>query len=345
MATTVASEDLSRLGLAQWQEYVEAHPASTAFHHRNWLDLLAEQYHFPRHIPAVTEGGEIMAAAPFFETRRPWRAKRLISLPFTDSIRVLAADERWVELMLDAVRDEAAGTYGSVVLRTDRPLAGMAPGAYGVRHELSIARTLEEIRARYSSNVRQNLRKAERSRLRFQWRADADAVEAFYRLHLATRKKHGVPIQPKGYFARLARRMLGSGLGFVGLVLKDGAAIAAGVFLAYNKTMIYKYGASDPETLACRPNEYLIDNAIRVACEEGYERLDFGMSRQCDEGLRRFKRKWGAAESPLYHHRLLGRAPASHGDSLALRIGAIAIRHSPAILCRALGEMLYKYSP
>ena len=82
---------LSRITLDSWQDYVATHPQSTAFHHRNWLELISAQYGFPTCIYGIVKDGEIVAGLPFIETKSPLGKRKLSSLPYTDSIRVLAS--------------------------------------------------------------------------------------------------------------------------------------------------------------------------------------------------------------------------------------------------------------
>jgi lipid II:glycine glycyltransferase (peptidoglycan interpeptide bridge formation enzyme) len=333
---------LSKLG--KWQALVESHPETTVFHHRNWIELLREQYGFRLHIPAVEEGGELLAAVPFLEIRKPWGSKKLMALPFSDYMRVLARDDRALQCICEALKSEPFDNYKSVLLRTDSPLGGFATLSAWVRHEMSTTRPIDEIVAESPPSVRRNLRRAERSGLRFERRTDAAAMESFYRLHLATRKRHGLPVQPKSFFRRLCDRVLRCELGFIGVVSKNDEAIAAGVFLTYNKTMTYKYGASQQRCLRWRPNDFMFYNVIRLAGEEGYKRLDFGISCRPHKGLRRFKSKWGSTETDVYNVYFAGSDHRTLDDSRTMKVGAAVIRHSPAIVCRGLGEIFYRFS-
>ena len=169
-------------------------------------------------------------------------------------------------------------------------------------------------------------------------------MESFYRLQLATRRKLGVPVQPRGYFRLFHEWMVRPGLAFVGLVTRRGRPLGAAVFLAYKQTLLYKYSASDPHALEFRPNDLLAFHAIRRAVEEKRAGFDFGSSDKVQEGLRRFKRKWGAAESDIHYACVSGTLRQSLHRSLPFRASSFAIRHSPAIVCRCLGEALYRYS-
>ena len=116
------------------------------------------------------------------------------------------------------------------------------------------------------------------------------------------------------------------------------------MLLGFNGRLTYKYAASDPSKLDHRPNDWLVYNSIRIASEEGYRCFDFGISHKNQEGLRRFKSKWGAKESDIYYSYLLGQPDHSGGPSRAVRMAGEVIKRSPTAVCRVLGKVLYKYS-
>ncbi len=122
------------------------------------------------------------------------------------------------------------------------------------------------------------------------------------------------------------------------------SVIAAGVFLTYNDTLVYKYVASDVSALNDRPNECLVFHAIRMAVEGGYATFDFGISKRSQEGLRQFKSKWGAVEHDVHMEYITGDPQPLTEDSVAMKLISMAIKHSPSVVCRMLGEVFYRYS-
>ena len=285
---------ISWLSLDQWQAYVEWHEDSSIFHHRNWLELLGQQYGFKLLIPAVIADEKITAAIPLLETRNLRGNRKLISLPFTDYLPILGDPETAVTELCELLSHEFAGKYESVVLRSDSPLPRLKHESHNVRHELVTDLPLSEIEAGFASAIRRNLRKSNREQLVFQQRNDQEAIEIFYRLHVLTRRKLGVPVQTKSYFQKLYKKLIQTGLGFVGVVMKSNQPIAAVVLLGFNGRLVYKYAASDPAALDLRPNDLLVYNAIRLAVESGFRVFDFGITDRQQTGLRRFKSKWGA---------------------------------------------------
>jgi CelD/BcsL family acetyltransferase involved in cellulose biosynthesis len=138
--------------------------------------------------------------------------------------------------------------------------------------------------------------------------------------------------------------MIKPGLGAVGVVFDGCSAVAAAVLLELNGTVLYKYGASDPAALKLRPNDYLFDQAIRQAFQQGFHSFDFGVTAESEAGLRRFKKKWGSSETTVSCFAVSGPIPSFVRDSRFARLASTIIRRSPTFVCRALGESLYKYS-
>ena len=62
-------------------------------------------------------------------------------------------------------------------------------------------------------------------------RTDAEALEDFYRLHLQTRRRLGVPTQPRG-FIRGLEQVFSDGAGHVLAVKDAGRTVAAAVFVS-----------------------------------------------------------------------------------------------------------------
>ena len=171
--------------------------------------------------------------------------------------------------------------------------------------------------------------------------SDLDSV--FYGLHLKTRRRLGVPIQPKRFFRLLWERVLQEGLGFVLLARAEGRPVAGAVFLTWRDSVIYKFGASDPSARMLGANNLVIWRGIKWGCERGYATFDFGRTDLGAEGLRRFKNGWNPVEEPLVYT-TLGTELQASSSGVAQNTLAKVIQHSPLWVCRALGEMLYRYA-
>ncbi|MDQ3809210.1 MAG: GNAT family N-acetyltransferase [Chloroflexota bacterium] len=188
-----------------------------------------------------------------------------------------------------------------------------------------------------------NIRKSERSELRVEFGHSVSDIKSFYRLHLLTRRRLGVPIQPRRFFDLWRNKLADNGLGFVLSVHLDQIPIAAAVFLSWNGTLVYKYGASDPMYWEHRPNNLLFWTAIRWGCEHGFHTFDWGRTDLDDQGLRDFKTGWGAKEEPLTYSFIANTPFKPSSDRLKKAMGIVIRRSSPWV-CRTMGELLYRYA-
>ena len=116
------------LTVDQWQSYVEGHEQSSIFHHRKWLELLYEEYGFGIQIPAFVDDGKIRAAIPFLQTRSLRMKKKLISLPFSDYLRILADDQQAMAILVQLIHENFRGKADTVVIRSANPVAGLENG-------------------------------------------------------------------------------------------------------------------------------------------------------------------------------------------------------------------------
>jgi lipid II:glycine glycyltransferase (peptidoglycan interpeptide bridge formation enzyme) len=173
-------------------------------------------------------------------------------------------------------------------------------------------------------------------------RTDREAIDAFFRLHVLTRHRLGVPTQPRRFFRALTR-LFDSGLGFVLLAEHSQRPIAANVYLHHRSTLTYKYGASDPAHLDKRPNDLLHLEALRIACDSGCSTLDLGRTELENDGLRRYKRQLGADEQELTYTM----APPPRAGRKSVRsvsnLQHTVIRRTPPAFGRLLGAAVYRH--
>jgi lipid II:glycine glycyltransferase (peptidoglycan interpeptide bridge formation enzyme) len=243
-------------------------------------------------------------------------------------------------MLIDSVRQQHERDGLDVEIRACVEGLGR-PGSSFYHHEVPLGPDVETVRRGFSASVRRRVAKAERDGVEVVRGTGQEALDAFYRLHLLTRKRQGVPTQPKRFIRRFAN-LFERDLGFVLEARSEGETIAAAVFLGFNGVLTYKYGASSAAHLKRKPNNALFMEAMRWGCSNGYQTFDLGRTDIDNEGLRSFKRGWGATERILTYTKLSRRyqEPAHHGvPSFARSL----ITRTPPITGRLVGEALYKH--
>jgi len=331
----------------RWGDFVAGHPSATPFHHPDWARLVADCYGFRAFAVATSDAtGEIRAGLPVIEVRHLRGEPKWVTLPFTDYCPPLVpAPQEEADLVCALQRASKAAGIRKVEVRAR--LEGASSVSHGaLRHVIALEDDPAVVHARFRRSVRKNILRARQRGITIR-RADRpeDLVDTFYRLHLRTRRRFGVPVQPRRFFRMFWESMIRTGLGSVFIAEASARPVAAEVLLSWNGTAISKYSASDERAWPLRANNLITWHLIETACEQGSRWFDFGRTDAGNEGLRAFKRSWGAAEEPLVYGTLgVTPEPAPAMDGMAGHLLASVIRHGPPVLCRAAGEALYRYA-
>ncbi|HEX4305092.1 MAG TPA: GNAT family N-acetyltransferase [Solirubrobacterales bacterium] len=347
-AESLRVERIDPIADPAWAAFLAGCDAAEIYHSPQWLELIRAQYGYEFTAHVVRGGdGTIEAGLPVARVESFITGKRLVAVPFSDTCPPLVGRDADPDAgaALGAALAAAAERDG-LPLSVHGPLEGVPEDCLApqyVRHELALDTDIEKLEAAYSKKraVRE-FRKGKKAGLTFEVGRDRRALDEFYALHLLTRRKLGVPIQPKRFIRRF-EHLFEEGHGFVGLIRDGDTALAAAVFLIYNGTITYKYGASDPAALEKRPNHLMQAEAIAWGCLHGLKRYDFGRTDVGAEGLRSFKDAWGATEVPLPYTYLGQAPPIEEGPGAKEQLTEKVIQRSPAFVARVAGELLYRH--
>jgi len=306
----------------------------------------ADCYGFPGFAVATSDAaGEIQAGLPVIEVRHLLGERKWVTLPFTDYCPpLIAAPHGETDLFCALQRASKAAGIRRVEVRA--PLKGTSSASRAaLRHVIALDDDPDRVYARCHSAVRTHIRQAERRGVTIRRAEHPEDIDSFYRLHLRTRRRQGVPIQPRRFFRMLWKSVIRPGLGTLLIAEASGQPIAADIFLSWNGMSIGKFSASDERAWRLRANNLVIWHSIKTACEQGSRSFDFGRSDTGNDGLRAFKLSWGSVEEPLVYGTLGATSqPALAGNGMADHMLASVIRRGPPVLCRAFGEALYRYA-
>jgi len=346
LLSRLTTERLDPIDDARWRGFLDAAPGALVFHHPAWLELLRGEYGFRIEAWALRDGGEIVGGLPVADVRSRLTGRRLVALPFCDvcgPIATPAVPDAQPELDEMIVSERRRAGVPLDIHERLPQLPGATSSKKFLHHVIALDSDPEVVERNFTTSaLKRGARKAEKLGLRMERRTDVGALDAFYELHLETRRHQGVPIQSKRFIRGFAK-LFAEGLGHVALVVDgSGEVNAAAVFLAFKGTLTYKYGASRRAALNKRPNNLLFLDSIRWGCAQGLTRLDLGRTDLDNEGLRAFKLSWGAAERELDYTWLSDSAPAGRGSGIPA-IAQTAIRRGPPIVGRAVGKALYRH--
>ncbi len=338
--------ELNPLDVTGWDELVSDFSDATPFHTTGWLRVLRETYgHTPFYL-CQSSGKHLTACLPLSEVRSPFTGKRGVSLPFTDHCPALmTATDVGPALWNAALAVGHRRGWKYVECRS----SGIAPAGSTASlefytHSLDLRPGPQALLAQLDSSVRRALRKAESSGLKIELSSESSAVTEYYQLHCLTRRRHGLPPQPWSFFQNLSRHLIAGGQGMIVTARYDGRPVASAVFLHFGEHALYKFGALDFSAQQWRPNNLVLWEAIRYYASREFRTFDFGRTSLANDGLRRFKRSFGASEHRLAYFRC--RLPAGHfvasQDRADTALNAF-FRRLPLPALRLAGRMLYPH--
>jgi Acetyltransferase (GNAT) domain len=329
-----------------WDHLVALHRDAGCFHTSAWAKVLHQTYnHHPFYL-RFSRGRRLAALIPLMEVRSRFTGCRGVCLPFSDVCEPLIFDSEALDLVRDRlVRFARERGWRHLEIRGGKSFQSTSDSAtkfYG--HTLDLRHRVEELANRFDGAVRRAIRKAERSDISALAVRNRQAIDDFYRLHVQTRRRHGLPPQPASFFQNIYEHIIKPGLGFIVVARRGSRPIAAAVFFRFGKNAVYKYGASDKRFQEFRANNLAMWQGIQLLARTGVEKLHFGRTDCENDGLRRFKLSWDTQEETIDYFRVdpSGRpclTPVRRDAGLHKRI----FGRLPLMFNRLAGSILYPH--
>lgn len=338
----------------RWDAYVASHPGATVYHSGGWIRIVCEVGRYPSLCLVREDQGRVSGVLPLVAIDSILTGRRISTLPFSDTCFPLADDAAAAADLLSRAREirvERRARFhemrGLPALRdgSDCGASGYARSGHYYNFVLPLSSDLEAMRATFSQkSVRYSIGKAEKAGVVVTGGGDED-LGAFYRLYVATRRRHGIPPQPSRLFEHVlgdSRESLGARLW---IASHQGAAVAAALTLHHGVTTYLKYEVTDDAHRNLGAVHALLWHSIREAAGTGDRFYDFGRTAADNPGLCEFKRRWGTTQTdlPYYFDPPHEGVSVVKNDSLKYRVFTGAFRHMPAGLAVRLGERIFRH--
>ena len=337
----------------RYEAFIERAEDSKIYHTLEWKQIIERTYGYKPYYVIVKDGVSIKGVLPLFEVRSLILGKRLVSIPFSHRVNILHSDDPAV---LHEMLDFACGLAQERDCRYLEIKHGdLLPDGHGLECSefffnsvLDLSRDIDEIWSDFESgSVRWGINRAKRSDLEIERGTTLEDYRKFYRLELVTRKTQGVPPYPFRFFEYLHAHLDDSGRARLLLAYLDGVCIAGIILLCYNKQAIYGYGASlkEKEYLRTQPNNLLLWTAIQELHSEDFQKFDFGTTHPSNEGLLKFKSRWGTMDYKIPYYYFLNKAeqiPTIDRTSKKMNLITNILQRMPVAILKRVGPFLLK---
>ena len=339
---------------ARWDAYVASHPRATVYHTGAWVRIVCEIGRYPSLCLVAEANGRVTGILPLVAVDSILTGRRISTLPFSDVCFALADDSATADSLLAAARaaraKRRAAYYemrGLPALRdgSDTPADGFAKSGHFYNFVLPLSGDADAVRATFSQKaVRYMITKAEKAGVTVR-RGDGRDADAFYTLYVATRRRHGIPPQPRRLFSRIVEQARDALNAALYLAEYEGRVIAAVITARQSGVTYLKYEVTDDAHRNLGAVHALLWNSIRDAVLAGDRSYDFGRTAADNPGLCEFKRRWGTTQIdlPYYFDPPRDGVSVVKSDSLKYRLFTAAFRRMPAPLAVRVGERIFRH--
>ena len=353
LADAAAVHRFSPIEDPRWSDFVSQTPEASLFHSVAWLKALARTYGYePIAFTTSAPGQKIENGLVFCVVDSKLTGRRAVSVPFSDYCQPLTGSKEELTLLLRAAEAEVAAKawrYFEVrpLIPTGVSRANWQTSAIYLHHQVNLEPNLQTLfKNLHKDSVQRKIQRAERERLRYESGTSETLLNAFYRLMVQTRSRHGVPPQPKQWFRSLVEAF-GSHLQ-IRVAFSGEKAIASTMTIRHKDILIYKYGGSDIEYNKLGGMHLLYWNAIQDAKNWGLRTFDLGRTDADQTGLITFIRRWGSSESSICYSRFTGTGEVRHGfepstPNWKMRAAKTFFRKAPNKLLPLVGDVLYRH--
>jgi len=133
-----------------------------------------------------------------------------------DALKIWRLQNNWPRLQIHSPLPSKEGVYADESF---------------YQHLTALTKDVEQIyRSFRKSQVQRHIHQAEKLGVTIRWGGGWEDICLFYHLHLQSRRRLGVPVQPKRFFHILWKRLISQGLGFVLLAYYGRQLLAGAVF-------------------------------------------------------------------------------------------------------------------
>ncbi len=329
-----------------WNERLLNSTGYSIFHTSNWARVLFESNQCRPVYLSVQENKKFKFLLPLMSVNSWITGNRGVSLPFTDYCFPIHDGS----LNSNQIYEKIASIAMMNGWKTVELRGGINNTAYSSitskyhRHVLSIEGTEKEIFSKFRSNYRRKIKKGLKTKHKIIISQSSEDVINYYKLHCLTRKRHGLPYQPKSFFKKIDEHIISKRLGVIVLLSHEGRFVAGDVIFLFGDKAIYKFGGLDIRYQHLNASYIVMWEAIRWLSQNGYNQLCFGRTDIDDVGLNQFKKGWGTKTQELNYYTVgEGTASLITNRNKLKNIGQMLFSRMPDPVLKISGSLLYRH--
>jgi FemAB-related protein (PEP-CTERM system-associated) len=337
---------LDNNNLEKWDEFIMSSPEGTFGHLSGWKKVYEIYGYKSYHIAAFDNTGSIRGVLPLFLNKNILGNKFLVSNPFLGYGGMCAHDDKTKEALVLKAREIAVKNNVEYVeiRQLARAINTLPTKADFVTFFLRLEKDEELIwKNTLTPKVRNQIRKAVKSGLTAHF--GKEYLDDFYRVLAVNHRDLGTPLHSKAFFGKILEEFNNSS-GII-VVKHEDKVIAGMMYIYFRNVFSEPWAASLREYNKFCPNNILYWEAIKYACNNGFEYFDFGRS-TVGCGSCNFKKQWGAEQIQLNYQYALNKAkkiPEFNVHNNKYQLAINVWKKLPMVIANTIGPVVVRYLP
>jgi hypothetical protein len=339
-------EIINPLHYPGWDELVLNTEKYSFFHSSAWARVLCESYNYTPTYFTIIDKTRLLLLIPLMEVKSLLTGKRGVSLPFSDTCEPIISQDIKFEEVLNHIFEYAKQSgWQYVEFRGNNGFSNsVASSSYFHEHTLKLSANENKMITAFRSSTKRNIQKAVAAGIEVKICNGPESINEYYHLHCITRKRHGVPPQPFGFFNNIFKNIIAKKSGIVILASYNKKNIAGALYFHFGDKALFKYGASDKDYQNLRPNNLVMWEAIKWYGKKRYKEFSFGRTEPDNEGLRQFKNGWATNEQMIRYYKFdISQNAFLNNDQTVSELNKLVFKTIPVCVSKAIGSVFYRH--
>lgn len=320
----------------EWDAYRSRKADATIYHTSAWRRFLVRETRRQDNSLVAVDSGDVVGILPLIWGGLPPR-RRLASLPLSMYGGPVADRDDIVTALLAAAFNQARDMGARIDVRCQNAVreTGLIRTAVEYDARIRVERDGHGVPSHPARpEARRAVRKFEKSGGDIQ-AGNRDLIVPFHSLYVSHRQALGLPANSRGYLDRMLSELSG-GI----LIARVQQKAAAGVLYLKDASRTY-YALPVAQGLgrAHGAPDALVHALYDQATAQGAVEICLGGSGIEQPGLRRFKRKWGAVERPIYRYHI---PDGKQTDEKLKTMGLPGWKRLPSAVAGLIGPWIVK---
>jgi CelD/BcsL family acetyltransferase involved in cellulose biosynthesis len=327
-----------------------------------WRMVLQNSYSYPSYYFIAESGSDIIGCFPLMHVKSMLLGNRLICLPFTDHGcgPIVAGQDAQVLKSLLNEADRLAVKLKADLIQVNSPKDDVGTFAFEFQYKklydyftfvLDLNRPIDNIWSSFKKQVRNSIKKAEKSSVKVTIGNTFESMCRIHRLHINNMKRLGTPPHSGKFFMQMWKQMHPTDNIRTYLATCEGRDVAGIVLFPHRESVRWGVGVVHSDYRWLNPLYPLLWEAIRWSKENGYATFDMGGTRPAS-GNYDFKEAWIGKNqvngrivglNHLYHFLNKNEANiVSLENPSYARLSNLWRKYVPSLLANSLGPYLRK---